>query len=142
MKRAVSVFLAVLLLTANLSALAQIQPLASHQIASYSITIVPRGSGRVETTVNIAGTHRQMTRIGFPSITVYERNNSSSPWRIVHVTGPHYNPSVPAGSHSHVVTYQGVAGRQYYVWAQFLARDAQGSDSRSASSPIIVIMSA
>jgi hypothetical protein len=140
MKRSLSVFLAVVLLTAALSVptVAYDNSIdASHQISGYSIGIVPRGSGRVEVTVNITGTHRQMTTIGFPSITIYERANSNSPWQIVRTSGPHYNPNVPAGSHSHVVTYQGVAGRQYYAHATFLARDAQGSDSRQATSPWI-----
>jgi hypothetical protein len=109
---------------------------ASHQIASYSITISPRGSGRVDVTVNVIGTHRQMTRIGFPSVAIYERNNSSSPWRIVHTVGSLWNPTVPAGSHSQVVTFHGVAGRQYYAHSTFFAQDAQGSDTRAASSSI------
>jgi hypothetical protein len=140
MKKTVSIFLVITLLASILyvPAIAYDNSIdASNQIASYSLTITPRGSGRVEVTVNIVGTHRQMTRIGFPTVTIYERANSGSPWQIVRVTGPHYNPNVPAGSHSHVVTYQGVAGRQYYAWAQFLAQDTQGTDTRSASSPMI-----
>ena len=136
MKRAVSMILAIVLLVPVFVIPASAER-ASDQIAGYSIGIVPRGSGRVEVTVNVDGTHRQMTRIGFPTISLYERNNSSSPWTIKHVTGPHYNPNVPAGSHTYTFTYQGVAGRQYYAWAQFFARDNLGSDTRSASSPTI-----
>jgi hypothetical protein len=139
MKRTISILLVITLLIPVLSipAIAYYTIDASHQISGYSITIVPRGSGRVEVTVNITGTHPQMTRIGFPSIALYERNNNSSAWRVVHSTGPHWNPRVPAGSHTHTFTFQGVAGRQYYAFSQFFAQDAQGSDTRSASSPII-----
>ena len=136
MKRAVSIILAVVILSSVLS-VPVIAERASDQIASYSVGIVPRGNGKVEVTVNIGGTHRQMTRIGFPSILLYERNNSSSPWVTKYVTGPHYNPTVPAGSHTYTFTYQGVAGRQYYAHATFFARDNLGSDSRQASSPFI-----
>jgi hypothetical protein len=135
MKRAVSILLAVVLLTAIFSIPASAR--ASHQIAGFSITITPMGSGNVRVVTSVSGTHNQMTTIGMPAITIYERNNSSSAWRIVHSTGPHYNPNTTAGSHSHAVTFQGVAGRQYYAHAGFFAQDSQGSDSRSASSPII-----
>jgi hypothetical protein len=150
MKRTISIFLAVMLLTFALSlpAVASVSNdsigigddnsiNASHQIASYSIGIVPRGGGRVEVTANIVGTHRQMTRIGFPSIILYERPNSSSSWIGVSSHSGIYNPNVPAGSHTFTFTYQGVIGRQYYARAQFFAQDAQGSDSRSANSPTI-----
>ena len=135
MKRVISVFLAVIILTAILAIPASAR--ASNQIASYSIGIVPQGSGKVQVTVNVNGTHRNMTRIGFPSIALYERVNSGGSWSPVFSTGPHYNPNATAGSHTYTFTYQGVAGRQYYSYSTFFARDADGSDTRGASSPII-----
>jgi hypothetical protein len=150
MKRIISIFLAAMLLFPVLSipAVAGVSDIAvdivigddnsinaSHQISTYSITFVPRGSGRVEVTVNIGGTHRQMTKIGFPSIAIFEQNNAQ--WRAVHSTGPHWNPNVPAGSHTHTFTFQGVAGRRYYASSSFQAQDAQGIDTRSANSPTI-----
>jgi len=110
---------------------------ASDQIAGYSITITPMGSGQVRVVVSVAGTHPFMTRIGFPSIALHERNNSNSSWGTVFSTGPHYNPNATAGSHSYEFTYQGVAGRQYRAHASFFARDSLGSDSRQATSPFI-----
>ena len=140
MKRVISILLAVMILAPVLyvPALAYDNSIdASHQISGYSITITPRGSGRVEVTVNVTGTHRQMTRIGFPAIALHERNNSSSSWVTVRSSGPHWNPNVPAGSHTHTFTFQGVAGRQYYAYSTFFAQDAQGSDTRAANSPTI-----
>jgi hypothetical protein len=132
MKKVLSLTVAfLLLLSAALPAFAH----ASDQISSYSITIVPRGSGRVEVTVNVIGTHRQMTRIGFPGIILYERIGGS--WSSVAIHSAKYNPTVPAGSHSFVFTYQGVAGRQYYAYSSFFARDTHGSDTREADSPMI-----
>ena len=110
---------------------------ASYQIASFSITITPRGSGLVETTANVIGTHPLMTRIGFPTIAIFERNNSNDSWRTVRTVSTQWNPNAFAGSHSYVLSYQGVAGRQYRAEAQFFARDSQGSDTRAANSPFI-----
>ena len=135
MKRALSVFLAVLFLTAIFTVPANAR--ASNQIAGYSVTVTPLGSGSIRVVVSVSGTHNQMTRIGFPSITLYERNNSNSSWGIVRVEGARYNPNSLAGSHSYSFIYQGVAGRQYYAGSQFFARDSLGSDTRSASSPTV-----
>jgi hypothetical protein len=110
---------------------------ASDQIASYSIGVTAQGNGNIRVSASIAGTHPRMTRIGFPSIALFERANSSSAWTRVHSSGPHYNPNATAGSHSYTFTYRGVAGRQYYAQTTFFAQDALGSDSRSANSPTV-----
>jgi hypothetical protein len=81
MKKLLSLILSALLLTAALPAAAVSDTIvgggdnsieASHQIASYSVDIIPRGSGRVEVITIIVGTHRQMTRIG---LVVASKNN-------------------------------------------------------------------
>ena len=136
MKKTMSVFLAVVFLTAVFTIPASAVP-ASDQIDSYSITIVSRGSGGVEVTANVIGTHPWMTRIGFPVITIYERLNSSSSWVNVRTVTSQWNPNATAGSHSHVLTYSGVAGRQYRAEVQFFARDSLGSDTRGDFSRII-----
>ncbi|MDR0325794.1 MAG: hypothetical protein LBI19_06860 [Oscillospiraceae bacterium] len=123
-----------MLLSMSLPALAR----ASDQIDSYSITIVPRDSGKIEVTVNIAGTHPRMTKIGFPGITLYERAGTTGTWSPVSVHSGKYNPNATAGSHTYTFTYQGVAGRNYYTYASFFAQDSLGSDSRTANSPIAV----
>jgi hypothetical protein len=131
-KKIISVVLAVvLLLSFNLTAFAR----ASNQLSSYTISITPLGNGQIRVALSVFGTHNQMSIVGFPSVAVYERNNSSSSWGMKHSSGPHYNPNTSAGSHVYAFIYQGVAGRQYYAASSFLAKDAQGSDSRSANSP-------
>ena len=151
MKRTISNFLAVMLLVFALSipAVASVNDNsiviggggetidASHQIAGHSITITPLGGGQVRVVANVAGTHSQMTRIGFPTIVLYERINNNSSWSSVRTATAQWNPNATAGSHSHVITYQGVAGRQYRAEAQFFARDSLGSDTRDAISPFI-----
>jgi len=133
-KKIISVVLSVvLLLSFNLTAFAR----ACNHLSGYSVTVTPLGSGEIRVVVSVFGTHSQMTNIGFPSLAVYERNNSSSSWGIKHSSGPHYNPNTPAGSHTYIFIYQGVAGRQYYAHASFLARDANGSGSKQTSSPIV-----
>jgi hypothetical protein len=144
MKRTISVFLAVMLLTYVLSAPAIAAAIdidnsidASHQISGYSITITPLGSGNVRVVVSVFGTHPHMTQIGFPSVSLSERPNNSGTFRVVESYGSVWHPNPPAGSHSFSFTYAGVAGRQYQARASFFAQDAQGSDTRGATSPII-----
>ena len=134
MKKVISVTLVIALLLTVLSLPATAR--ASTHIASYSIDIFPRGNGRVEVIVSVIGTHRNMTRIGFPSIALFESTNNGSTWTPVRSTGS-WNPNTPAGSHTHTFTYQGVAGRWYYASASFWAQDTQGHDSKSANSRII-----
>jgi hypothetical protein len=145
MKRTISIFLAVALLTAALSvpAIASVSIGigddnsidASHQIAGYSIGITPQGNGNIRVVVSVSGTHSQMTRIGFPSVSLSELNNGQ--WRVIESSEHLYNPRVPAGSHSYSFTVRGTVGRQYQARASFFAQDAQGFDTRGASSTII-----
>ena len=128
MKRIFSVFLAVVFLTAIFITPAFAR--ASTHLASYSIAVIPRGSGNIEVTTNVTGTHSNMTTIGFPTITLYERISGGS-WRGVASQTSKYNPNSTAGSHSFVFTYKGVAGRQYYVSASFYAQDTVGFDTKS-----------
>ena len=134
MKKAMTLTLALILLLSTASAVFARE---SDQIDSYSITMVPRGSGKIEVTVNVSGTHRQMTKIGFPGVTLYERVDSNSAWSPVSIHTGKYNPNATAGSHTYTFTFSGVAGRQYYVYASFYAQDAQGSDSRNANSTTV-----
>jgi hypothetical protein len=134
MKRILSVFLAVVFLTAIFAIPAFAR--ASTHLSFYSVANIPRGSGNIEVTVNVIGTHSNMTTIGFPTIVLYERISGGS-WRGVESHTNKYNPNSTAGSHSFAFTYKGVAGRQYYVSASFYAQDTAGFDTRSAISTAV-----
>jgi hypothetical protein len=131
MKKAVTLVLALLILTTPLLAFAR----ASKYINSYSINISAQGNGAVKVSVNIDGTHPRMTKIGFPAISLYELNGST--WTLVHTESSKYNPNATAGSHSYSFTYQGTAGKQYYAKGSFLAEDSTGRDSKDADSPTV-----
>ena len=132
----VSVFLAVLFLASALAAPA-IAEEASDQLAGYSVTITAMGSGNVRVVVSVFGTHNQMTKIGFPSVILYESTNNGTTWRGVEAHSGKYNPNVPAGSYSFTFTYKGVAGRKYSAYSSFYAQDSLGNDTKSADSPVI-----
>lgn len=128
-----SLFLAVLLLTSNLSVFAR----ASDYIDSVIITPYAQGGGVVKFTLNIGGTHNNMTKIGFQSVTLYERADSSSSWKSAASYYNRYNPNATAGGHTFTCTYDGVAGRQYYAEYSAYAQDAKGSDTKSGSSNVV-----
>lgn len=131
MKRAIAFILVVLLLSTNMFAFAR----ASEYIASYSAGVSPQGGGVVKVTVTIAGTHPNMTKIGFPTIILYHYDGTTS--TAVAVEGGKYNPNATAGSHGYSFTYAGTAGQYYYVLSSYYAQDSTGSDVRNASSPTV-----
>jgi hypothetical protein len=126
MKKLISIVLVVLLLSTYTTAIAR----ASDQLASYSITVTPMGSGTVRVTATVSGTHPNMLKIGFPEVVLFELQNGS--WKEVDNRSGVYRYS--GGSNSCQFDYQGTAGKHYYAYSDFYAKDAQGEDQRSANS--------
>lgn len=126
MKKIIALALALLMLTTNLSVFAR----ASEYIDAYSIGVSLQGSGSVKVSVTIEGTHSKMTKIGFPTISLYEWTGSE--WKLVKVVNSQYTSN--KGSHSYSFTYQGTAGKHYYAGASFYAEDSTGHDLRDADS--------
>ena len=135
-KNAVLVLLAVLFLASALSVPAVAEE-ASNQIAGHTITVTAIGNGDLRVVASVFGTHSQMTKIGFPSVLLFERPNSNGSWSGVAAHSGKYNPNATAGSHTFTFTYQGVAGRQYHATSTNFAQDTLGSDTRGAVSPMI-----
>jgi hypothetical protein len=63
---------------------------------------------------------------------LYELNNNE--WEAVSVKAGKYNPDTPAGSYNYSFTYQGTAGKTYYAYSSFYAKDAEGETTRDATS--------
>lgn len=126
MKKAISIILALLMLTSSMSVFAR----ASDYIDSYSVYVEPQGGGVVKVTAEIEGTHSKMTKIGFPTIVLFELNGST--WKSVKVVNSQYTSS--KGSYSYSFTYQGTAGKHYYAGASFYAEDSTGHDLRDVDS--------
>jgi hypothetical protein len=126
MKKLISIVLVLCILSAYTVAFAR----ASDQLDSYSITVTPKGGGIVRVTATINGTHPNMQTIGFPTILLYELQGSS--WEEVDSRSLVYR--YDGGSNSCQFDYQGAAGKHYYAYASFYAKDANGSTQRSANS--------
>lgn len=126
-RRLWAIALAILIIASCLTAFAR----ASDQLASYNVTVSAQGSGKVRVSASVGGTHSSMIEIGFPTIALYEKNGSGN-WTCVEVINSEYNYS--AGSHGYRFTYQGVAGRQYYAYASYYAKDSVGADARNSTS--------
>ncbi len=131
MKRAVSILLTVILLTASLTVFAR----ASNQISSYSITLEAKGNGVIEVKANVAGTSFNMIEIGFSAIMLYEEDGND--WDLVKFKTGLYNPVSPSGSYSYSFTYEGTAGKEYYARVSYYARDSEGQTSRHENSHIV-----
>ncbi|MDR1737098.1 MAG: hypothetical protein LBR85_09575 [Oscillospiraceae bacterium] len=130
MKRAVSLILAVLFLTSGTAALAR----ASHQIADARVDCIPQGGGVIDAFAFINGTTPWCTHIGIMSVILYEWDVQTSTWKSVASATDQYSTEQYDGRHSYALTYQGVAGRNYYAYAKFIAEDAYGSDTKSFTS--------
>jgi len=128
MKMAVSLVLTVMILSSLCVSFAR----ASDQIDSYNITVAAIGGGQIRVTATIAGTHPRMTQIGFPVISLYEWNSTTSKWVTKSSVTSQYAYS--GGSHSYQFIYSGTVGKLYYAGASFFAQDSLGSDSRSKNS--------
>jgi hypothetical protein len=126
MRKLISIVLVVLLLSTYTTAFAR----ASDQLASYSITVTPRGSGVVRVTATVNGTHNNMTCIGFPEVALFEW--SGSKWVEVDCKTGVYK--YYGGSNSCQFDYAGTTGNHYYAAARFYAKDANGEDERFANS--------
>lgn len=129
MKKVISVILVIVLLSTSLSAFAR----ASYYISAYGVGCVAQGNGDIKVTASITGTHRTMTKIGFPTIILHEMNDDDE-WIEVDMKAGQYNPNVPAGSHTYTFIYQGTAGKKYYAYSSFFAKNADGDDWREANS--------
>jgi hypothetical protein len=126
MRKLISIVLVVLLLSTYTTAFAR----ASDQLASYSITVTPMGSGTVRVTATVNATHNNMLKIGFPEVVLFELQNGT--WKEVGCRSGVYKYS--GGSNSCQFDYNGTAGNHYYAAARFYAKDANGADERSANS--------
>jgi hypothetical protein len=126
MRKLISIVLVVLLLSTYTTAFAK----ASDQLASYSITVTPMGSGTVRVTATVNATHPNMTCIGFPTVMLFELQSGA--WVDVKSQTGVYRYS--GGSNSCQFDYQGTAGKHYYAAASFYGEDAQGHTQRSANS--------
>lgn len=126
MKKTVALTLVVLVLCSNLFAFAR----ASDYLDSYSIGVIPQGGGVIKVVADVEGTHNKMTKIGFPTISLYELNGST--WTPVAVVNSQYIAN--AGSHQYSFTYKGTVGKTYYAGASFFAQDPTGSDLKNANS--------
>lgn len=126
MKRVTSLVAALLLLASMTAGLAR----ASDYISSYNITVANMGGGVMRVTATIGATHPNMTRVGFPTICLYEWDGSK--WVDKRLVSAKYASN--AGGHVYSFDYSGTVGNMYYAYSSFLAEDNKGGDSRTGSS--------
>lgn len=133
MKKTLSVFIVVVMLIAMLIPVAAaigITPFASDQLDSYGVTVTRMGSGVIRVQATINATHPRMTKLGFPTVTLFEYDGSK--WNVVDTRSAVYTSNV--GSHACTFDYQGAVGKKYYAGASFYGEDTAGSTSRTATS--------
>jgi hypothetical protein len=130
-RRVLAIVLAIVFISSGFAAYAR----ASDHISSYTIALVPLGNGVIRVAVSIHGTHPNMTRIGFPSIALYERNGNN--WTLVASRSSQFSPTI-SGSHVFSFEFQGKPGVRYYAFSSYLAQDALGHDLRSVTSPELI----
>jgi len=108
---------------------------ASYWLDSYNITVGDRGNGVIRVSASVSGTHSNMTRIGFPTVILYEKINGV--WTAIRTNTSIY--AYNAGSKGYQYDFQGVAGKEYKAYSSFGAEDSTGGDSRTAYSNALVL---
>jgi len=120
----------IIILSMLLSSFTVANARASDYLSSYNVTVSAMGNGVVRVYASVNATTPNMTKIGFPTVVLYEKSGTT--WNTVAVYNSEYTSN--SGSHSFKFDYSGKAGTQYYAYASFLAQDASGSDSRTLTS--------
>lgn len=131
MKKRICILTALLLLLSAMTF--SVSARASNQLSSYSIAIGSSGTTLIVTS-QVTGTHSNLTKIGFPSVIIYEKNPTTSKWVTVYTAPGSYKYN--AGTHQYVVTYTGISGRQYYATANVYGSDSDGYTERSMDSSV------
>ncbi len=111
---------------------------ASDYIARAIVDVSSAGNGKIAIIVDVMGKSK-MQEIGVTTITVHEKKQDGS-YQPVYTFTKEKNPSMIGKNRSSYlvsVTYQGVAGKDYYILAQCYAKNANGSGITMAGSRAI-----
>ena len=107
---------------------------ASEYIHSVSIATTPSGNGKISIRVTVRGTGT-MQEIGIMQIVVNEKSSDGSYKPVYTFTRDGHNLKTKnRETYSATVTYQGTAGKDYYITAQGYAKNARGSGATWAGS--------
>lgn len=111
---------------------------ASDYIARAIVDVSSGGNGKIIILVDVMGKSK-MQEIGATTITVHEKKQDGS-YQPVYTYTKEKNPNLIGKNRNAYlidITYQGVAGRDYYILAQCYAKNANGSGITMAGSRAI-----
>lgn len=111
---------------------------ASDYIARAIVDVSSGGNGKIIILVDVMGKSK-MQEIGATTITVHEKKQDGS-YQPVYTYTKEKNPNLIGKNHNAYlidITYQGVAGKDYYILAQCYAKNANGSGITMAGSRAI-----
>lgn len=113
----------------------EIQPYASLYFDRYSAEVVPEGDGDITIEASVK-TKMGMKELGFTKIIIQEKSGSS--WTDVATYTSAKNPEFMKQNvitHSVSVPYSGTKGKSYRAKVTVYAKDADGSDTKTFTSP-------
>lgn len=111
---------------------------ASDYIARAIVDVSSGGNGKIIILVDVMGKSK-MQEIGATTITVHEKKQDGS-YQPVYTYTKEKNPNLIGKNRNAYlidITYQGVAGKDYYILAQCYAKNANGSGITVAGSRAI-----
>ena len=111
---------------------------SSRYLNSYAVTCTARSTARVIITVEVDGLG-SMDEIGATSITVYRSADGVEFEPVRTYNYEDYPRMMGSGAHYYedVITYYGIPGYYYCVYAEVYAADETGSDSRYVTSNVV-----
>ena len=132
-KRTIAAILCVIMIACSMATVAYAR--ASNWLSTYNITVGDRGNGTIRVTASVDGTYNNLTRIGFPTVVLYEKINGV--WSAVRTNNSIY--AYNTGGHAYQYNFTGVVGREYRAYASFTAEDSTGGDMRTAYSGSVTL---
>lgn len=110
---------------------------ASDYIQRVSITTTPSGNGKISIKVEVIST-TTMQEVGITQIIVNEKGSNGNYKPVYTYTKEQYGfMAKNRVSYAATVTYQGTAGKDYYITAQGYAKNARGSGATWAGSKTV-----
>ena len=111
---------------------------ASNYFVSEKAAITAAGNGKIAIEIDVRGTS-EMKELGASDVYVYEVQSDGRYTQMAHYTRDKFSVLIKTNvlRANIQLTYQGTAGKKYYVEAKCYAKNSSGSGTRWVSSSII-----
>ena len=134
-RKLICTFLLMIFVISTVNVCAAVDPRASVLISSRGISKYTPGDGKVEFVVDISAI-KPIDKLGMSEISIEEYYGGA--WRTVKTVTNKYGYDTVV--YSYLVSYDGVAGRQYRVYVEYYAKDGSVTDTKTTTSTSVTAL--